>query len=434
MPLMSDIVAHYQSQFEQHRNAWSWSGDHSWQAWRQAGWNAFVARGFPSQRQEEWKYTNLAALEKLLLSCEPCVPDPLIWDRLAPQILLPTAQRIVLVDGVFMPQLSRLQELPSGVKVEPISAGAQRQGVYLRDLLQQACHTTPFGALNTALVSEGVWISLEPDAAMLEPLLVVHVTTRAHRATHGVNIIELADRSKLTVVEQSIGLTDQPYFVNLVSRWSLGESAQLEHIKLQQEGERSYHIALTQASQQRSSQLSSHTFALQGNLGRNDLQVSLQAPGAFVRLKGLYRVGGKQLQDIHTSIRHESPDCGSDESFKGILADSGRAVFNGKIFVAPQAQRTVSQQSNHNLLLSDLAEVDTKPQLEIFADDVKCAHGATVGQLDAEQWFYLRSRGIEAALARTLLIEAFALDIVASVPAYPVRTALEELLRGLIHE
>lgn len=433
MQLMKDIVAHYHSQFEQNRKAWPWSDEPSWQASRQAGWNHFAAQGFPSRRQEEWKYTNLAALEKLALSCEPCAPEHLTWEQLAPQVLLPMAQRIVLVDGVFIPQLSQLQALPLGVQVEPLSSGALRQGVYLQNLLQQARQTTPFSALNAALMSEGVWISVAPDVALDNPLLVLHVTTVPHRATHGVTIIELAERSRLTVVEQSIGLTDQPYFVNLVSRLSLGESARLEHIKLQQEGERSYHIALTQASQQRSSTLHSHTFALQGHLGRNDLQVSLQAPGASVSMKGLYQVCDRQLQDIHTSIRHESPDCSSDESFKGILADSGRAVFNGKIYVAPQAQRTVSQQSNRNILLSDLAEVNTKPQLEIFADDVKCAHGATVGQLDKEQWFYLRSRGIEADLARALLIEAFALDIVASVPSQPVRSALERLLRGAIH-
>lgn len=430
---MSDIVAHYQSQFDSYRNAWPWSGDGPWQTWREAGWKDFAAQGFPSRRQEEWKYTPLTTLEKLLLSCEPCVPDGLIEDQIVSRMLLPTAQRIVLVDGVFSEQLSRLQGLPAGVKVEPLSAVAPHRGAHVRQLLQQTRQTTPFGALNAALMSEGVWISVAPDTTLEDPLLVLHVTTMAHRATHGVNIIELAARSKLTVVEQSIGLTDQPYFVNQVSRWSLEESSRLEHIKLQQEGEGSYHIALTQATQQHASELHSHTFALQGHLGRNDLQVSLQAPGAFVNMKGLYRVSGQQLQDIHTSIRHESPDCGSDESFKGILDDSGRAVFNGKIHVAPKAQRTVSQQSNRNLLLSDLAEVDTKPQLEIFADDVKCAHGATVGQLDEEQWFYLRSRGVEADLARTLLIEAFALDMVASVPSSLVRTPLEQLLRETIH-
>ncbi len=431
---MSNIVAHYQSQFEQLRASLPWSNDSSWHAWREAGWNDFAAQGFPSRRQEEWKYTNLAVFEKTFLSCQACAPDSLTWEQLGSHALLPLSPRIVLVNGVFMPQLSQLHALPPGVRVEPLSARAQHQGARLQTLLQQARNTTPFGALNAAFMAEGVWITAETDVAMSEPLTVLYVTTVAQRAVHGVNVIELGDRAKLTVVEQHVGLTDQPYFVNLVSSLTLGDSALLEHIKLQQEGARSYHIALTQTRQQRSSQFHSHTFALAGALGRNDLQVSLQAPGAFVKLMGLYRVRDKQLQDIHTSIRHESPDCRSDESFKGVLAESGRAVFNGKIYVAPDAQHTVSQQSNRNLLLSDQAEVDTKPQLEIFADDVKCAHGATVGQLDEAQWFYLRSRGIDGALARTLLIEAFALDIVASVPSPLVRTALEQLLRGATHE
>ncbi len=431
---MSTAIAHYLAEFERLAPSLPWQDSPQWQAWRQAGWDHFAAGGFPTARHEEWKYTSLAALEKLRLPCGPRAAAPLEWDTLRIRALLPEARhRLVFVDGTYQPQLSRLGPLPAGIHVQALSTQTAERSAALQAFLGTVRARTPFAALNAAFMADGVWASAEAGACLEEPLLILHVTSAGHQVHHLANVVQVAEGACLTVVEQYLGLTDAPCFLNQVTSLHLGAGAALTHLKLQQEGAGTYHIGALQAHQQRDSRLESHAFALSGVFGRNDMETVLAEPGAGVVLKGLYRVAGRELQDFHTSIRHDSPDCSSEECFKGVLEGNGRAVFNGKIRVARDAQHTVSQQTNHNLLLSDQAEVDTKPQLEIFADDVKCSHGTTVGQLDESQWFYLRSRGIGADLARALLIEAFALDIVASVPVPAVREALEQLVRSRDH-
>ncbi len=431
---MSMAIAHYQSEFERLGALLPWQGSSQWQLWRQEGLAHFAAQGFPSTRQEEWKYTSLTALEKLALSCAPGDSAPPVWESLEGHVLLPRARhRLVFVDGVFQPALSRLESLPPGVRVRPLSAVPAQDSAPLQAQLQAIRSRTPFTALNAAFMTEGVWVSASPGACLDEPMMVLYVTTGGGRAHHLVNAYDLGAGACLTVVEQYLGLAQDPYFVNQVTGVQLAAGAQLTHLKLQQEGARSYHIGALQAVQQGDSRLESHAFALSGAFGRNDLETALHEPGAAVVMNGLYRVNGREFQDFHTCIRHESPDCTSDEYFKGVLDGSGRAVFNGKIVVAQDAQHTASRQSNHNLLLSDQAEVDTKPQLEIFADDVKCSHGATVGQLDEDQWFYLRSRGLESDHARALLIEAFALELLSGIGDTGLRAAMDQLLRGRSH-
>ncbi len=431
---MSAVIQHYQSEFERAEPLLPWRDAKGWQAWRQSAWSRFAEQGFPSTRHEEWKYTSVAALEKLLLSCAPATPAPLDWASLKDKAVLPEARgRLVFVDGVFQPTLSRVDGLPAGLRMGALSGRSTQDSLKLQGLLEQGQRRTPFTALNAAFVAEGAWVAAEAGVRMEEPLLVLYVATEGQRAMHLANAYEAAEGSAFSVVEQYLGMTDEPYLVNGVTSATLDEGAKISHIKIQQEGARSYHIAALQAVQKRSSQFNSHSFALSGALGRNDIEAILAEPDAAVSMRGLYRVSRRELQDFHTTIRHDSPDCTSDECFKGVLNESGRAVFNGKIRVAPDAQHTLSQQSNHNLLLSDQAEVDTKPQLEIFADDVKCSHGATVGQLDEEQWFYLRSRGLAAEHARALLIEAFALDILTGIDLPVLRDALESLLRKTAH-
>lgn len=431
---MSAVIQHYQSEFERVAASLPWQGFAGWQAWRESGWSRFAEQGFPTTRHEEWKYTSVAALEKLALSCAPAVPAALEWAMLKEKAVLPEARhRLVFVDGVFQPRLSNVAGLPAGLRLGALSGLSAQESVKLQGLLAQAQQRTPFAALNAAFMAEGAWVSSGAGVCLEDPLLILYVATQGQRALHLVNAYEAAEGAAFSVVEQYVGMTDEPYLINEVTGVTLNAGAKVAHVKIQQEGSRAYHIAALQASQQRNSRFDSHAFALSGALGRNDIEAVLAEPGAAVSMKGLYRVSGRELQDFHTTIRHDSPDCTSDECFKGVLDESGRAVFNGKIRVAPDAQHTMSQQSNHNLLLSDQAEVDTKPQLEIFADDVKCSHGTTVGQLDEEQWFYLRSRGIAADHARALLIEAFALDILTGVEPPALRDALESLLRRTSH-
>ncbi len=431
---MSAVIQHYQSEFERTASLLPWQGSAGWQSWRQSGWTRFAEQGFPTTRQEEWKYTSVAALEKLSLSCAPVAPAALDWAALMDQVVLPQARhRLVFVDGVFQPALSRVDGLPSGFRMGALSGQSAQDSLKLQGLLEQGQRRTPFTALNAAFMAEGAWVAAEAGVQMEEPLLILYVATQGQRAMHLVNAYEAAAGSVFAVVEQYLGMTDEPYLINEVTGVTLGEGAKFAHVKIQQEGARSYHIAALQAVQKRNSRFDSHSFALAGALGRNDIEAVLAEPGAAVSMKGLYRVSGRNLQDFHTTILHDSPNCTSDESFKGVLNEAGRAVFNGKIRVAPDAQHTLSQQSNHNLLLSDQAEVDTKPQLEIFADDVKCSHGATVGQLDEEQLFYLRSRGLAADHARALLIEAFALDILTGIEPPSLRDGLESLLRRTAH-
>lgn len=428
---MSTAIAHYQSEFERLGTLLPWQGSPQWQAWRQEGWAQFAAQGFPTTRNEEWKYTSLAALEKLVLSCAPGQATPLEWEALQARVLLPGARhRLVFVDGIYQPMLSRLEALPDGICVRPLSTLPAQECAGLLARLQAVRKRTPFTALNAAFVAEGVWVNAPAGASLDEPLLVLHVSSAGARAHHLAHVYDLGAGARVTVAEQYLGLTDEPYFVNQMTGVRLAPEAHLAHLKLQQEGGRAYHMGALHATQQGDSRLESHVFSLAGAFGRNDLETALQEPGAAVVMNGLYRVTGREFQDFHTCIRHESPHCTSNEYFKGVLDGSGRAVFNGKIVVAQDAQHTSSQQANHNLLLSDQAEVDTKPQLEIFADDVKCSHGATVGQLDEDQWFYLRSRGLEADHARALLIEAFALDLLSGISHAELRGAMDHLLRG----
>ncbi len=422
---MSTVIQHYEMELQRSRASLPWALSGLWKSRREAGWARFAAQGFPTMKHEEWKYTPLGALEKLSFSCALAEPPVLAWEQLAQRVVMPAAcHRVVFVDGVFQPGLSVLDQLPHGVRVQVLSSLSEEGSLPLMGLLEQAQSRTPFAALNAAFMAEGAWVTVEAGVRMDEPLLVLHVSTTSHRAQHLVLAYELAKDSALVVMEQYLGLTDDPYLVNVASGKTLSSGARLTHVKVQEEGLKAFHLASTQASLKRGSHLVSHAFATRGALGRNDTEVVLAETDAHVALKGLYEVEGKSLQDFHTTIRHDSPDCSSDQYFKGVLKDSGRAVFNGKIQVARDAQHTQSRQANHNLLLSDQAEVDTKPQLEILADDVKCSHGATIGQLNEDQWFYLRSRGVSAEEARLLLIAAFAMEMVDMVEPAVLREAL----------
>ena len=401
---------------------------------RQAEWTRFEALGWPTTRLEDWKYTALSGLEKLSLhstaeSREAGKDGP-------PELTLEEvpAPRLVFVDGLFQPALSMLEGLPEGVHLRfwsELDAPARER---FAQKMVPARSLTAFGALNGALVTEGIWITVDAGCALEIPLHLVKVSQTGQRMSHGALLLEMGEDSELVLQEHCVGSTDQPTHSNWVTAVELAPRARLTLVKVQKEGILSYHTAALHALQRAGSRLQVFPFALSGALGRNDITLRLIEPHAECVLKGVYRVADRALQDFHTSIEHDSPHCTSDECFKGVLDGTGKAVFNGRVRVALDAQKTASRQSNHNLLLSDKAEVNTKPQLEILADDVQCSHGTTVGQLDEEQWFYLRTRGIAADLARTLLIQAFTLEISEAIPHAGVRAAVRRLLGGTTEE
>ena len=285
-----------------------------------------------------------------------------------------------------------------------------------------------FEALNAAFWADGAYLDLASGVAIEEPVHLLFIATEADVETHPRNIIRAAAGSRVCIIEHYVGSDSAAYFTNAVTRIVADRNAVVEHYKLQEEAGRAFHIAALHAQQGPASHFTSHSFALGGALSRNDITTRFDAEGCVATLNGLYVAGGRQHMDHHTCIDHAKPRGTSREVYKGVLDGAARAVFNGKIVVRPDAQKTDAHQSNRNLLLSEHAEVDTKPQLEIYADDVKCSHGATVGQLDENQIFYLRARGMDEAAARSLLTFAFAEEIVRRADIAPLRARLEALL------
>jgi Fe-S cluster assembly protein SufD len=288
----------------------------------------------------------------------------------------------------------------------------------------------PFVALNTALMEDGAFVRIARGVVAEEPihLLFLTVAEEGPLVTYPRNLILADENSQATIVETYAALDGGVYFNNVVTEIIAAENAVLDHYKIQQESEGAFHIATQQVQQDRDSNFTSHSISLGGALVRNDINAVLNGTGIESTVNGLYLASGRQHVDNHTAIDHAKPHCNSHELYKGILDGHATGVFNGKIFVRPDAQKTDAKQTNQNLLLSADATINTKPQLEIFADDVRCTHGATVGQLDADAIFYLRSRGLGLEEARGLLTYAFASDILERVKVAPLRAELEKQL------
>ena len=403
----------------------------------------FAALGFPTIKHEEWKYTSVAPIVRVPF--QPAVRDEIAVMERDLKPFGDVAQcRLVFVNGRFAPHLSSdVSELPPGVRAGSLADALRSDSAIVEAHLAQYAnfdnHT--FVALNTALMEDGAFVHIRRGAVVEEPihLLFVSTTNGEPWVSHPRNLIVLDENSQATVVETYVGnrtategsrATTEgcPYFTNAVTEIVAGENAVLDHIKAQRENEAAFHIATVQLQLSRSSAVTSFSISLGGALARNDINAVLGGEGGEVTLNGLYVANGTQHVDHHTLIDHAQPHCPSHELYKGILDDKATAVFNGKIYVRPDAQKTDAKQTNQNLLLSQDATINTKPQLEIYADDVRCTHGATVGQLDADALFYLRSRGISADEARALLTYAFASDILSRLKAEPLRTRLEELL------
>ncbi len=448
----------------------------------------FTALGFPTVRDEEWRFTNvspIAATEFAPASQVALSPSDL---EALPYTSAPF--RITIVNGRFSAEASRLMNLPRGVRAGSLAAAAtEHADVVPRYYGQLADYQSrAFVALNTALATDGAYLYIPEGTVLEQPVEILFVTAGDSASVEMMNtrvLIVAGERSQARIVETYAALRNGTYFTNGVTEIFAAENAIVDHYKVQQESLDAYHIATLQVNAQRSAAVSSHSFSLGGKLVRNDANAVLDGEGAEVTLNGLYLADGERLVDNHTAIDHAKAHCPSHEIYKGILggklvrndaiahldgegaectlnglylADGerlvdnhttidhakahcpsheiykgilggrARAVFNGKINVRPAPQKTNAKQTNRALLLSDSASINTKPQLEIFADDVKCTHGAAIGQLDEDAIFYLRARGLTFFEARDMLIHAFAGQILERVQVEPLRIALESEL------
>lgn len=385
-----------------------------------------LQRGFPGPRDEAWKYTSVAALEKRAF--KPGAGGSLDAGALA-SLLIPgfDADRAVFVDGRFEPKLSRL---PAGVNITPLSSATA--GIQALLAAPAEWHADTFVDLNTALFRDGLVLDLAAGQTLDAPIELLHVTTAAASAHSLRVLVRLGTGAGAHLLERYVGVDDAKAFTNIVTQVDLGKAAKLTHLRLQSESRQSFHVGRVLVRQAAESEYHSHSTQLGAAWSRLDLHCKLEAEGARTELHGLYAVAGRQHVDNHTRIDHLARGTASREIYRGILDGQGRAVFNGKVLVAPHAVKTDAEQKNHNLILSRGAEIDTKPELEIYADDVKCSHGATIGQLDEQQLFYLRSRGLDMDTAHRLLITAFAEELLLELPYPALATHVRRLLADSI--
>jgi Fe-S cluster assembly protein SufD len=401
---------------------------------RKAGIASFADQGFPTLRDEDWRFTNVSPIAGLpfqlaarvaVNGAESAALDAAVFTKLP-------GHRLVFVNGYFSARLSTLKPATDGVRIENLAAALAQDSAMIEKHLGKYAHTArnSFAALNQAFFSDGAFIFVPSGVTVAEPVQLIYLSS-AQNAGEVIlprNLIIAGANSKLTVVESYLSTTRAAYFTNAVTEILAGDNAVVEHIKLQDEAPEAYHVATIAGEFGRASNVSVHSFALGAKLSRNNIRTKLAGEGLECILNGLYLTKDEQLADHHMIVEHAQPHCASHEYFNGILDDKSKGVFHGRILVQEIAQKTDAKQTNKNLLLSDDATADTKPQLEIYADDVKCTHGATIGQLNAESIFYLRTRGIDTDTARRMLIHAFAGEIIERIQCEPARQVIDQLV------
>lgn len=380
-------------------------------AWQLAQLQQFITQGFPNRNHEQWKYTNVAALARQAFSLSQISSDDIDVSALK----LENAYTIVFVNGHYSASLSNLVGLPEGIIITDVKTALREQSIsaalYIPEVYQ-----TPFSSLNAALLTNGLFITVPSGVRMSRPIHMIHIATDDNPVmNHLRHVINVGDDSEMVIFEEYVGRTQTPYFNNVVTQIKVGQNANVQCFKLQHEGKQAFHIANTICQQQKDSQLLTMNVATGARISRDDLNCALDQTGAHCRLLGLYYLDNERHIDNHSRIDHSVAHCASEQNYKGVIDGKSRAVFNGRIVVHEDAQQTKAQQSNQNLLLAKTAEIDTKPELEIYADDVQCAHGATVGKLDEQALFYLRSRGIDYAMAHHLLTCAFTNEILEQI-------------------
>jgi Fe-S cluster assembly protein SufD len=381
----------------------------------------------PTTRDEEWRFTDISPLARL--SFQPVLTASSVQKEDIEHFYLKEAAiTLVFIDGIYMPQLSAPS---SGASTDLIvtnlseSLPAHAKAIEPHLGRHAGFQDNLFAALNTAFLHDGALIIVPRNAAIDRPVHVLFIATQAESTSHPRCLLIAGSGSAVTMVEDYVSLQEGSYITNAVTEIAIGDNAQVNHTRLQRDSGQAFHMANCAVSLARASHYKSVSVAFGARISRYDLQAVLAAEGAECSVDGLALINGRQLADTHTSIDHATPDGTSRQLHKCIIDGAAHGVFNGKIIVRPGAQRTDSSQSSRNLLLSGRAHIDTKPQLEIFADDVKCAHGATVGQLDNEELFYLKSRGLPEVAARNLLTYAFGAEVIERIPVDSLKHRLE---------
>ena len=391
----------------------------------------------PHRKQEIWRYSSLDKLFKD--NFVPLEEDFTAIQKLDIEDYLLSdfdSYRLVIANGRCIPSLSNVYELPQGVKLGSLRASLTTDPELMSTWFGHTAehHQHVFTALNTALINDGVFVHIDAGVQLDKPIEVIYVSLSLDQPAmvQPRNLCVLEDGASATLIERYLSTGESRYFNNNLTELVLGEQAKLHHYRVQEESPQAYHLGSIFLSQKAASVYNNTSIAMGGAWARTDFNVDFREQHAECHLNGLYTVGDQQLLDYHLNVRHRVPNCSSTENFKGILYGQGRAVFDGLIYVDKDAQGTDAHLSNANLMLTRKAEVDTKPQLEIYADDVKCSHGTTVGQLDPQQVFYLRSRGIDEVTAHKMLCLGFAGEVVQNIAVDSLKKYIEDRIHATL--
>jgi len=399
---------------------------------RKAAISRFAELGFPTTQDEEWRYTSVAPIAETAFERASADGAEVTRKQLAPYLFAADVPTIVFVNGFFREDLSSLSDLPAGLRIESIAAAIARDDATARRHLARHAkiEDQAFTALNTALFEDGAMIHADRGTVVESPVHVVYVSSGGvgPSVSHPRTLVVAEESSQIPVVETFVGFGGAAYFTNTVTEVVVGDNATVDHYKITREATGSFHIGTIMLHQFRNGNGRTFAGTFDGGLIRHEIDTVLDGEGCDCGMNGLYLVDGPRHVDNHLIVEHAKPHCDSREFFKGILDGHGKGIFSGRIIVRPGAQKTDAKQTNMSLLLSQEAQVESKPQLEIFADDVKCTHGATIGQINEEALFYLRSRGIHEDAARSLLVYAFAADVLDRVRVDSLRAALERLV------
>ncbi len=407
---------------------------------RERAFARFCEVGFPTTKDEDWRFTNVNAIAQTSfeLAREPQQSAGAYSDALKPYRIPGAACQLVFVNGRFAPALSEFGSLPEGLRVASLAQALADDGHALEKHLGRYVNIErdAFCALNQAFIEDGAYIHVPRRAALEAPvcLLFVSIPSEEPQMTHPRNLIVAEDETEVNVVEDYVSIGSGVFFSNVVTELVAGRNSVVAHHLIEREDRQAFNVSTLRSQQERSANVSSHSVLLGGGLVRNNVHPVLAGEGGECLINGLFIAGGRQHMDNYMLVEHASPRCSSRQFYNGILDGHAHGVFHGRIIVHKDAQKTDAKQTNRNLLLSDDAQIDTKPQLEIYADDVKCTHGATIGQVEENALFYMRSRGIDETTARNLLLMAFANECLDRMKCKPVRDYLDLVVQGWLPE
>ena len=427
-----DIKNYYLTQFDEFEKSLNGEKSSDFHKVREEAIGKFAELTFPTQKDEEWKYTNISPILKHNFS--PLSFKGNVSSEIISKFLFDEMEHslLVFVNGVYDRLFSKLIDIPEGVEFGSLAEAISANHPVIEKHFGKYAGTEKnyFTSLSTAFTSDGAIVYVPDSKIVDEPVHIIFYTTTANEKilTQPRNLFVAGKNSKVSIIEHYVSDEENIYFTNTVTEFVVGENAIVDHIKLQEESVKAFHIARMEVAQQRSSNFSSHLISHGAAISRNDFNAEFKDESSECMLNGLFMINGEQLFDAHTMIDHAKTHCSSHEHYKGILQDKSKGVFNGKVMVRQDAQKTNAFQQNNTILLSDDAVMNTKPQLEIFADDVKCSHGATIGKLNDEAKFYLKSRGIGEESATAILLHAFASDVITSIKIPALRNYLEEII------